>query len=218
MRSRIYLRLLKLFIALDRHSKFSFSHCGEDLILENLAEKIKSEYIFVDIGAGHPRIHSDSFLFSKKGILCINVEANPFLVKKYRTTRSGDLNLNFAVAITSEKFTNFEITSDWHFSRINNDKNLTSLKVRTLQPIEIIEMIPSNHEFILKIDIEGLDYEILQNFLNLGKLPCIICIEAYRSYESQVSNLIEVLCKTKGYRLVAHTPLNDIYMLNQLWK
>ena len=71
LKSNIYKKYMWLkflyenFVALLRKSKVSYSDFKEDLILEGIFGSLTGSY--VDVGAGHPVIGSNSYLFYKKG-------------------------------------------------------------------------------------------------------------------------------------------------------
>ena len=79
----------------------SYSQCGEDLIISGiLGSRHKIKY--VDVGAGHPKLLSNTFLFYRRGGKGVCVEANPEQFNKLKRVRKKDLILFGAVVPKKE--------------------------------------------------------------------------------------------------------------------
>ena len=76
----------------------SYSQCGEDLIIAFLFRSLGIERPgYIDIGAHHPTYLSNTRLLYARGSRGINIEANPALIRRFRTQRPGDVNLNIGI-------------------------------------------------------------------------------------------------------------------------
>ena len=76
-----------------RYTRKSFSQFGEDLILENALNILKEKNIsYLDIGANHPYLISNSYYFYRKGATGTLIEPDPLL---YKNLKKKDLKIIF---------------------------------------------------------------------------------------------------------------------------
>ncbi|MGN6605044.1 MAG: FkbM family methyltransferase [Ginsengibacter sp.] len=209
----------------------SFSQCGEDLLVRyifNLRGIERPSYI--DIGAHDPYFLSNTALFYAIGSRGINIEANPALIMKFEKYRPDDINLNFGIG-TYEGELDFYLMKDSTLSTFSkgevdcmivNGKNLSEIKKIKVTTISNILKQYFNGIFpdFLSIDVEGLDFEILQS-IDFGKsCPKVICVEAAEyspiGAGKRKGQVIEFLV-SKGYYEYANTNLNAIMVKNEFW-
>src|SRR3989344_4572766 len=79
----------------DLLGKRSYSQSGEDMILRSIFDD-KKEGFYVDVGAFHPKLYSNTYYFYKRGWRGINIEPNPganFGIRK------GDINLKCGIGL-----------------------------------------------------------------------------------------------------------------------
>ena len=67
---------IKKIINGSEFSEISNSHCGEDRILRYLFKKRKNGF-YIDVGAFHPMISSNTFIFYENNWKGINIDAFP---------------------------------------------------------------------------------------------------------------------------------------------
>src|SRR5436190_418443 len=91
----------------DLLGKRSYAQSGEDLIADIELEKKKKGF-FVDIGAFHPKLFSNTYLFYKKGWRGVCEEPNPKMEELFEKTRPKDVFINMGVAASEEVMTYFE--------------------------------------------------------------------------------------------------------------
>ena len=82
-----FLEVLKttLKLLLRRSVISSYSQFGEDAVLQHLLKK--STGTFVDIGAYHPVLYSNTYAFYRRGWSGIVIDPNPRFKKLYRLFR-----------------------------------------------------------------------------------------------------------------------------------
>ena len=68
--------VIRAFELKQKFATLSYSQEGEDLILNRFLED-KTEGLYVDVGAHHPKRFSNTYLFYKKGWRGINIDAMP---------------------------------------------------------------------------------------------------------------------------------------------
>ena len=209
----------------------SFSQSGEDVIMNRYFEFIGIQSpTYLDIGANDPEKFSNTYFFYKKGSSGVCVEPNPALVGKFSKLRPRDRVLNVGVGISQEKEADFYIM-DWHeFSTLskeraykvqtfyngrNNIKEIVKIPLITIN--EIINNWFSKVPDILNLDVEGIDFEIIQKLDFEKYRPTIICIESVEITENDKKQiqLLEFF-NSKNYILFADTSINYIFINNQI--
>lgn len=211
--------------------KKSYSQCGEDILVEyifNLRGIEKPSYI--DIGANHPFYLSNTAFFYEKGCRGINIEPNPSLIKLFKRIRPEDINLNVGIS-NQDKELEFYLMEDNTLSTFSVDeynsmivanKRLVEVKKIKLTTISKVLKEHFNNQFpdFLTIDVEGMDFMVLQSIDFERSSPKIICVEA-ADYSpigagARRSDLINFLTE-KGYYEYANTNLNAIMVRKDFW-
>lgn len=209
----------------------SYSQCGEDLIIKYIFSLKGIKFpTYIDVGAYHPTVLSNTALFYDLGSRGINIEPNLSLYKIFLKKRKFDLNLNIGVG---EKFgeslfyemedSTLSTFSESEFNMLYNYgarlKKINKIPLFTLNEILINNCISDYPDF-LTIDAEGLDFLILKDFdFHLFGLK-VICVES-RNYSpsgfgDKRNDLINLIIKN-GYFEYADTGLNSIFVLKKFW-
>ncbi|MEW5819897.1 MAG: FkbM family methyltransferase [Cyanobacteriota bacterium] len=169
----------------------SFSHEGEDLIINKIFSQYSSNYkgFYIDIGAYHPMRYSNTYLLYKLGWNGINIDANPDSMKLFKKYRSRDINLECAISSKKETKTYYMFNDpalNGFSKQLSQQRNcfldykiINQLEVETFPLYEILNkyLQPSQQIDLFNIDVEGLDFEVLKsNDWNKFK-PKVIVIE-----------------------------------------
>lgn len=213
-------------------SQRSYSQCGED-ILVNYVFQLRGikKPTYLDIGANHPFFLSNTALFYRLGSKGINIEANPNLIPDFKRFRKRDLNLNVGIGAEAGEM-DFFIMNDSTLSTFSkqecdqliatgNYKLKEVVKVQLVTVRHILEKYCSGRfPDFLSIDVEGLDFEILQSIDFSLTSPKVICVEAAEyspiGAGQRRTELIELLI-SKGYYEYANTNLNAIMVKRDFW-
>ena len=203
----------------------SYSQDGEDMILRSF---IEIEYpknhkgFYVDIGAHHPLRFSNTAYFYKKGWHGINVEPTPAQIKKFYSSRKRDININAAVGNSNEPLT-FYLFNDPALNSFDKELSLSrenykyKITDKAEIPVEKLSSVldknlPEGTEItFLTIDVEGVDFEILDSNDWQKYKPRFILIEDDIDFDNVAQNKICNYLKDKGYRLVGKTLRTSIY-------
>jgi FkbM family methyltransferase len=223
--------LKKLVIA---HCQLSYSQFGEDLIIANLFYKIGlHKPFYLDIGANEPKFISNTYYFYERGGSGVLIEPNPHLYRKIRRQRPKDKVLNVGIGVNEVQEANFYMFPNYanglstfsesearHWQEIGM-KGLGKIPLEKiiklpLVPINsILEKYFSEREIdILSLDVEGLDFDILETFDFSRYQPKIICVETLEYDDDQngiKNNKIIEYITSKNYVVYADTRVNTIF-------
>ena len=207
-------KILYLFII-----KQSYSQDHEDLFLINYF-KNKKEGFYLDLGCHHPKRFSNTYLLYKKGWKGINIDANKWAIILFKYSRPRDQNM-CAVINTSYEPVCFYQFNESALNGILSPQRVSQLKEigykvkskKTIQPITIQDVIDKYNlskkciDF-LKIDVEGLDFEIIKNisFSNLN-----IELLMIEKASNQENNEIKKYLAANSYKITYESKRNYIF-------
>ena len=221
----------RIFRRLVGDFKKSYAQCGEDLIVDHLIKIIGvKEPYYLDLGAHHPTYLSNSYYFYEKGFTGVCVDADPSLISAFEKIRQRDLILNLGVGIeksvldfylmSSKTLNTFSKAEAERYVSYGNQQIEKVIKVE----VETINFIIKKHckrvPNLISLDVEGLDFMILQSFDFDQFRPEIFCIETL-SYtedktERKLTEIIELM-NQKGYMVYADTYINTIFVDKNIW-
>lgn len=202
-----------------KHSrgKSFWSETGEDTLLKQIFTSSIGKYI--DIGAGHPIIGSNSYLFYKFGWSGICIDPQIELKLAYKYLRPRDLfiptvvtNSNSAILYEFENSllstTNFAVAS---YHKANGHTFAT----RKYKPINLRDYLPklisSEDPFFISIDVEGSEIDVLKHIDFKRQRPRAIMIEEW-SYPWAGASKINPYLRKFNYKLIAYTGLTAMYI------
>tara|TARA_B100000795_G_C22718906_1_gene406615 strand:+ start:165 stop:863 length:699 start_codon:yes stop_codon:yes gene_type:complete len=171
---------------------------GEDIVIKKLFDRKKKNGFYVDLGANHPFLHSNTAFFWLKGWTGINVDANKNSILLFNKVRKKDINLNYAIISsieyakgikTIDLFLPDEATGPGGITTtasiketIANERNFK--RKQLVDTIDIKTLFNQYKVFeidYLNIDLEGSDEEVLFD-IDLNKVKIyIIAIEDYKN-------------------------------------
>ncbi len=226
-----YRRLIgKLF---NYRYQVSFSQCGEDVIVDSVFVSLgikKPSYL--DIGAHHPTMFSNTFHFYQKGSTGVCVEPDPVLYRRIKKFRPLDTCLNVGLSDSSNSSAKFYVMnnptlntfSEEEAQRYNKDGIHhidKTIEIPLLTVNEIIEKhFSGKSPDFVSLDIEGWEMKILNSYDFKRFKPVIFCIETLTyskpGEEKKIDEIIDFM-KNQGYILYADTYINSIFVDKKLW-
>jgi FkbM family methyltransferase len=211
------------------HYKITYAQNREDLVLDTLLRSVAVGF-YVDVGANHPFNDSVTKLFYDKGWCGINVEPHEHLIRELRAQRPRDINIQAGVSSQPGTMRLFTHSSDGlsTFSTELREMYLaqgaaqsgyleSSVEVVTLSDI-LRKHRPTGDIHFLKLDVEGLELEVLLGGSWLVFRPWVICLE--RGLNSARTAAINTYLGAWSYFPAFFDGLNDFYVANerrQLW-
>lgn len=200
----------------------TYSLEGTDLILRSLLRQVNAGTYF-DIGANHPHFISNTFLFYQLGWRGVAVDGHSEFSNLWSEFRPEDKFLE-AVVSDREKEVAFTIFPDDTMGSIDEETrgryglrfDKASIETRVVRATTIFDIWQKNmgsEVHLLSIDIEGEELNALRG-ANLDVFrPGVIAAEIKNvSLYSPLSNPLIQFLTESGYRLVAKTPLDAIFV------
>lgn len=205
----------------------TYAQHGEDILFLNIFKLLGVEKgTYLDIGAHHPEIISNTKLLYERGWRGVNVDANLNVMADFERERPEDLNVNVAVS-TSEG------TADLYLYAPRSGRNTISpaevermrdwaaprdrQRVQTTTINKLIDTCFATKKFphLLSVDIEGLDYDVLStaDFERYGA-PMVICVETRFMDTPRMERLLYF----RGFSLYVRLGENLIFVGTDYWK
>ena len=170
-------------------SKQTYSQWREDKIIYDILKingGIQKDWLYIDVGANHPTTISDTYLFYRMGYRGICIEPIPELCRVYRVIRSRDMVFN-AAAGDKHGILKFDQTVNSVFSSLAKeqleDKVAKSYLVTLIRLDDLLPIIPENRIFLLKIDTEGFDQNVLLGGIKILKNTMVVLTETHDARE-----------------------------------
>jgi FkbM family methyltransferase len=214
------------------HYKKSYSQCGEDLILQFALETMRvAKPTYLDIGAHHPTLLNNTYIFYRGGSRGVNVEPDPALIGRFHRARPGDINLNCGIGpeegtlelhvMSVPTLNTFSAEQARRYCEEHGFRVLHKVPV----PVKRFDQVVKEHfrqapDFVT-LDAEGIDLPILRS-IDFGKCrPCVFCVETLTYAEGgggRKIGEIDTLMLGAGYMRYADTFINTIYVDEERWK
>jgi FkbM family methyltransferase len=198
----------------------SYAQNFEDVILWRSLGEVEHGF-YIDIGAQHPVTHSVSKVFYEKGWRGIHVEATASYAKLLREDRPDEIVIEAAISDRHGSMPFYEIpdtgisTGDRDIAEMNRKMGF-DYQVITVPQVTLTDIFALAGErdiHWLKIDVEGMERNVLEGWGGATQRPWIIvvestlpnsCVEIYSEWE----NLL--LCR--GYEFVYSDGLSRFYL------
>lgn len=202
-----------------------YSQEGEDRLLERFVGT-KNYGIYVDVGAHHATLLSNTYYFYLKGWRGINIDAMPGSMKSFNELRPYDINIEKPISdkdnqcvfymFSTPELNTFDDSKIEEFLRFPNVTllNKIALQTTTLETILDVQLnkLGVNPEIdFLTVDVEGFDLKVLKSNNWLKYRPKIVLAEDLfsdikESYNGELNSFMESV----GYHMVAKT-FNTIF-------
>jgi FkbM family methyltransferase len=218
-------------IRLPEGAKPSYAQFGDDLVADSLLRSIHTDNpTYLDIGANDPILENNTYMFYLAGCRGVLVEPNVTLSERLRTVRPEDKLLVAGIGVdeTPEadyymlKASGLNTFDKEQAERMVREKVTVLEKVVKMPLLSINKVIAENFggkapDFV-SIDIEGLDYAVL-NTLDFKKYrPKLICAETLITNTLKHNPDTTKLLTDNGYEVRGMTFPNTFYLDKALLK
>lgn len=226
---KLFSLLHRIFIKLKLvnidYSFKSYSQEGEDLLLNRIFNPhVNKVGFYVDIGAHHPKRFSNTYHLYKQGWKGINIDAMPGSMAIFEKIRSRDINLEIPISNSGKELVYYKFNEPAlnGFSKTltesrKNESNAYFVEdeviLQTYKLSDVLEKyVPQNTEIdFMTIDVEGLDFEVLQSNDWDKFRPNILLVEILEnSIEDLFTNNVYLYLKDHGYNFFAKT-VNTVF-------
>jgi FkbM family methyltransferase len=214
-----YLRTITK-LALGRGVYRSYAHSGEDVLVEGMLKWVK-QGTYVDVGAYHPVLYSNTYILYQKGWKGIVIDPNIDMKPLYTLMRPRDTFVHTAVGPTAGKrpyymfddgaYNSFDEgrAKSWKASRGLEIREVREVSFKPLAQILKEEKI-AKIDF-LNIDVEGLDFDVLKTHdWNIPTTVIAIEDETFNP-DKPHENAIYAYLHEKGYVLAGLAGLTLLF-------
>jgi FkbM family methyltransferase len=185
----------------------TYSQFGEDVFVGKFFQG-RSTGTWLDIGAFHPRIASNTERLRRRGWTGVNVDADPAKIALFRWFRRSDVNLCVAVAGAQARQAVLHRAGGSSYGSMDRLEMTAGPNSRPTRNVEeILAEAGATQVDFVSIDVEGLEADILGAF-PFGKYdPELFCVEVLDTTLDGVtaSPVTEILGR-QGYRIVGWFP------------
>jgi FkbM family methyltransferase len=204
----------------DWFGKRSFAQSGEDIIADVAMGK-KRRGTYVEVGAFHPKLFSNTYLFYKRGWRGVCIEPRPEAEELFDKARRKDIFVGMGVGEKKDvlEYWEFKDAATNTFSKVQAEKNIKEAGRRlkkkinvTVMPLrDILAICKVETVDLLSVDVEGMDLEVLKsNDWEKYRPKVVICEDLeFKPLEPKTSGVVKYLLDL-GYELVGVTPYSLI--------
>jgi FkbM family methyltransferase len=207
----------------DRLVQISYAQNYEDVMLWRALQNVKHGF-YVDIGANDPAIDSVTKWFYDQGWSGINVEPLKSHYDDLVFARPRDINLRCAAGNSEGEIELWECDiRGWATASLETvEQHIRDGRTGTFHnvPLRSLSSILDEHQrkdiHFLKIDVEGLETEVLQGIDLEKHRPWVILLEATKPNSTIDTHLEwEHLLTDSRYKFVYADGLNRFYLANE---
>lgn len=204
----------------------SYAQNREDVVLARLVDRIPLGR-FVDVGSGHPVLENVTYALYLAGWRGVNIEPMEREVALTRELRPDDETIQVAVGAAAGRVTLFEAPLENRGATTSNEtiveryraegQEFGSFEIDVVTLASIMAGLPKGEVHVLKIDVEGMEAEVIAGADLASMRPWVLVIEATvpnTKDDSAADWEAEVL--RSGYVLSLFDGLNRFYVRDDL--
>lgn len=201
----------------------SYAQNFEDVMLWRALGHVKDGF-YIDVGAQHPVVDSVSKLFYEQGWRGIHVEPTADYAALLRQDRPEETVLQAALAARSGTLTLYEIpetglsTADANIANGHLEKGfeIREAAVPCITLADVFALAGGRDIHWLKIDVEGLEREVLEGWGQAEARPWIVVVESTLPLtQIETHGAWERLLLERGYAAAYFDGLNRFYVSEQ---
>lgn len=207
----------------DWFGKRSYSQSGEDIIADVELDK-KKKGTYIDVGAFHPKLFSNTYLFYKRGWNGVVIEPRPGAGESFLKVRPRDRFVGMGVAEKKDvlEYMEFEDSATNTFSKKQAERNTKEAGRKFIRKVNLVVMplrdiLASNQMEgvsidLMSVDVEGMDLSVLKsNDWKKYRPKLIICEDLDIDLENQGKSSVVKYLISLGYQLVDKTPYSLVF-------
>ena len=210
--------------------KFTYAQQGEDVALWQILHNVLGieHPTYMDIGAHHPVINNNTYLFYARGAHGVLVEPNPALHRVLEQLRPRDVLVRAGIGVSAQAEADFYIIGGSEDGQLNTFSREQAealvaqssgryriervLKIPLLGINDLMRKHWNGPPNLLSIDTEGFDLPILRS-LDFKRLrPDVVCAETLEISGRRVIGEIMQLMAQNGYEVRGGSFVNTIFV------
>jgi len=208
----------------DWLGKRSYAQSGEDIVADIVLGK-KRKGIYIDVGAFHPKLFSNTYLFYKRGWSGVVVEPRPEARGEFERVRPRDKFVGMGVGAKKDVLTYYEFADGAAntFSKLQakNNEKIAGRKLKKTINVAVMplrDILASNNMEgvaidLLSVDVEGMDAEVLSsNDWEKFRPKVVIAEDLDFDFEKPKKSAVVKYLMSLGYLLVAKTPYSLVFV------
>lgn len=203
----------------------SYAQNFEDVLLHRALRDV-DQGRYIDVGAGHPDLHSVTKLFYELGWSGINVEPVPTFARALGERRPRDINLHAAVVPGTASAVELVVVEGWEelsttdaprTDELQADgRELTRLVVPAVRLSDVVGVWGDGDVHFLKVDVEGGELDVITTLDLATVRPWIVVVEVVSANSaSKKRDDIRTHMEANGYVVVYFDGLNDFYVARE---
>jgi FkbM family methyltransferase len=202
----------------------SYAQNGEDIVIWRVFNDLRHAGFYVDVGAADPVGYSATYALYLRGWNGINIEPEPRFADALRNVRPRDITVQKAAGSTCDRI-QFHVAAGTGLStgrsdgaeerlhRLGFDTEVIDIEVDTLDSILEQHLLPGTEVHVLKIDVEGMEADVLEGTSLSRWSPWLCVIEATEQLSpKQNHQLWERHLLDVGYSFELFDGLNRYYL------
>ena len=198
----------------------SYAQNFEDVMLWRALQHVDDGF-YIDIGAQHPVVDSVSFAFYEHGWRGVHVEPTQQYSSLLRAARPDESVFQVAIGNQDQRLSFYEFadtglsTADPQVARRHqaNGFNCRETLVPVLSLDALLQQVKVPDIHWLKIDVEGLEKDVLESWQSCSSIPWVVVVESTRPLTQEESHYEwEAILLAKGYTYVYFDGLNRFYI------
>lgn len=207
-------------LALGKGVHYSYAHQGEDAVLQALLKNV-SRGTYVDVGAYHPTLYSNTYAFYRKGWNGLVIDPNKDMQPLYALLRPRDTFVHTAIG-PLEQAKPYYMFEDGAYNsfdevRARGWEQTRGLRIKEVRSVSFMPLARVLKKYgitridLLNVDVEGMDFEVLKT--HDWNIPTRIITAEDESFNPDVPNengLYRYL-REKGYELIGLTGMTLIF-------
>lgn len=192
-----------------------YSQFGEDVSIQKFTAKT-NEGFYVDVGAHHPKLWSNTYILHQRGWSGINIDLHRHNIQLFNLLRPRDTNVCAAVSDVQAEVPLFEFGPVSLFNTLSKDEaekvsrergipyTTRMVTTRTLTAILVEHGCANQKIDLLSIDVEGHDLAVLRSLDFSIYQPSTICVELHeKDINKVIENPLFTFLTTRGYCLAS---------------
>ena len=191
----------------------SYSQHGEDTFIYNYLSNINQlNGTYIDVGANHPSSISNTYYFYRNGFSGITIEPNRELARLLRFFRQKDKVFQIGI---DKKPGLFELYINKapvlsSLKKIDNKELWKSYSVPVLRLDDVSKFTHFEKVFLLNIDTEGLNYNVIQGCDKTLEKTVLVCIEVDNKDDEML--ITKFMTQKHNFRKVKKLGCNIIFV------